>query len=129
MAIVAPVTASRAAIYVRVSSVGQEQDGSSLETQEAACRAYAASRGYVVDEADLYREVHTGTELWERPALQRLRQRVRQRDVTVVLAYAIDRLGRDPVHLGVILSEAEHDGAEVLFVTEPLDNSPEGQLI
>ena len=51
------------------------------------------------------------------------------RDVAVVVAYAIDRLSRDPVHLGVILSEAEHDGAEVHFVTEPLDNSPEGQLI
>lgn len=122
-------TAPRAAIYVRVSSVGQEQDGSSLETQEAACRTYAAARGYVVDEADVYREIHTGTELWERPALQRLRWRVRQREVTVVVAYAIDRLSRDPVHLGVILSEAEHDGAEVHFVTEPLDNSPEGQLI
>ena len=70
----APTVAVRAAIYVRVSSSAQEQDGSSLETQEAACRRYAAERGYVVDETDVYREVHTGTELWERPALQRLRR-------------------------------------------------------
>src|SRR5262249_6298845 len=32
-------------------------------------------------------------------------------------------------HLGVIISEAEHAGADVRFVTEPLDDSPEGQLI
>jgi site-specific DNA recombinase len=46
-----------------------------------------------------------------------------------VIAYAIDRLSRDPVHLGVILSEAEHQGVTIEFVTEPLDDTPEGQLI
>jgi site-specific DNA recombinase len=38
-------------------------------------------------------------------------------------------LSGDPVHLGVILSEADHAGVEIIFVTEPLDDSPEGQLI
>lgn len=46
-----------------------------------------------------------------------------------MIAHAIDRLSRDPVHLGVVLSEAEHAGVSVLFVTEPLDDSSEGQLI
>jgi site-specific DNA recombinase len=54
---------------------------------------------------------------------------VRRHQVEVVVAHAIDRLARDPVHLGVVLSEAEHAGVEVEFVTEPLDQSPEGQLI
>ena len=45
------------------------------------------------------------------------------------MAYAIDRLSRDPVHLGVILSEAEHQGVQVECVTEPLDDTPEGQLL
>ena len=36
----------RAAVYVRVSTPGQEADGTSLETQEAACRQYAAEHGY-----------------------------------------------------------------------------------
>ena len=36
------VRPKRVAIYCRVSSAGQE-DNSSLETQEAACRHYAAS--------------------------------------------------------------------------------------
>ncbi len=49
--------AVRVAIYCRVSSAGQE-DNSSLGTQEAACRSYAAERGWVV--VEVYREVHTG---------------------------------------------------------------------
>src|SRR5262249_16372920 len=32
-------------------------------------------------------------------------------------------------HLGVIISEADHHGVAVAFVTEPLDDSPEGELI
>jgi site-specific DNA recombinase len=119
----------RAALYVRVSSVGQEQDGTSLETQEERCRAHAEKHGYAIGEAHVYREVFTGTELWERPKLTALREAIRRHEIDLVIVYAIDRLARDPVHLGVILSEAEHVGVEVEFVTEPLDSTPEGQLI
>ena len=119
----------RAAIYTRVSTGLQEQEGTSLETQEQRCRSYAEEKGYSVDEGLVLREVHSGTELWERRQLQGLRDAVRRRDIDVVVVYSIDRLARDPVHLGVIISEAEHAGVEVEFVSEPLDNSPEGQLI
>jgi site-specific DNA recombinase len=115
-----------AAIYVRVSTAGQE-DNYSLSTQEVACRAYAAASGYEV--GPVYREVFTGVELWQRPQLTALRDAIRRGEVAAVICYAIDRLARDPVHLGVVLSEAEHAGVAVLFVTEPLDDSPEGQLI
>lgn len=119
----------RAALYARVSSTNQETDGTSLGTQEARCRAHASDRHYHVDEAHVYREVHTGTELWERTQLTKLRQAIRHREIDVAIVYAIDRLSRDPVHLGVVLSEADHAGVQVEFVTEPLDASPEGQLI
>jgi site-specific DNA recombinase len=118
-----------AALYCRVSTPGQEEEGTSLDTQEARCRHYATAQGYLLDEAQVYREVYTGTELWERPKLTALREAIRQGRVTHLVAYAIDRLSRDPVHLGVILSDAEHHGAVVEFVSEPLDHSPEGQLI
>jgi site-specific DNA recombinase len=120
---------SSAGLYCRVSSPGQEEDGTSLDTQEARCRHYATEHGYLVDDAHVYREVYTGAELWERPKLTMLRSAIRQGAVTHLIVYAIDRLSRDPVHLGVILSEAEHHGVVVEFISEPLDHSPEGQLI
>src|SRR5215213_3896302 len=116
----------RAAIYTRVSSTGQE-DNYSLPTQETACRDFATKRGWQV--TAVYSDVHTRTELWERQQLTALREAVRRRDVDAVVCYAIDRLSGDPVHLGVVLSEAEHHGVAVEFVTEPVDDSPEGQLI
>ena len=106
-------TQPRAAIYVRVSTDKQEEDGTSLDTQEARCRQYAAEHGFAVDEAHVYRETFTGTELWDRPQLTTLRRAIRERAVDAVVCYAIDRLSRDPVHLGVILSEADHAGVPV----------------
>ena len=141
MASVMPPAPRRAAIYVRVSKPQQarsrdrgqpaerDRQETSPDTQEAACRKYAAEHGDAVDEACVYREVHTRVELWERDVLTRLRQAIRQRLIDVVIVHAIDRLSGDPVHLAVILSEAEYAGVAVEFVTEPLDESPEGQLI
>lgn len=120
---------TRAAIYCRVSTPGQEEQGSSLDTQEQACREYAAEHGYELIAEDVYRETFTGAELWDRPRLTALREAIKHRDVDVVIAHAIDRLSRDPIHMGVIISEADHAGVAVEFVTEPMDNSPEGHLI
>jgi site-specific DNA recombinase len=129
MASLAQSPTKRAALYVRVSSSSQEEDGTSLATQERRCRDYASERGYAVDEAHVYREVYSGVELWERPQLTALRQAFRDQAFEVVVVFALDRLSRDPVHLGVVLSEADHARVSVQFVTEPLDDSPEGQLI
>ncbi|MDQ3692782.1 MAG: recombinase family protein [Chloroflexota bacterium] len=118
----------RAAIYCRVST-SKQVEGTSLDTQEQFCREYAERQGYAVEPDLVVREVYTGEELWDRPKLARLRDEVRRGTVDVIISYAVDRLSRDPVHLLVVLSEAEHVGAGVEFVTEPFDSTPEGQLI
>src|SRR3712207_604554 len=89
----------RAAIYVRVSTQDQEREGTSLETQEAACRRFAAEHGYSVAEAHVYRETYSGAEFHDRPRLADLRAALRARDVDVVIAYAVDRLSRDQIHI------------------------------
>lgn len=116
-----------AAIYVRVSTTKQEDEGTSLASQEAACRAYAAEQGYTV--AAVYREAYSGASLFERPQLSALRETVRHGDVDVVIAYALDRVSRNQAHLGLILSELEHARASLELVTERLEDSPEGRLL
>ncbi len=118
--------ATRAAIYCRVSSAGQE-DNSSLGTQEAACRAYAEERGWTV--VGVYREVHSGAELFERPELTRLREAMRGGAFDVLLVHALDRLSRKQTHQGLVLSEAEHAGVVWDSVTEDIDDSPQGQIL
>jgi len=56
-----------AALYSRVSSKPQDdEDKTSLATQEAGERAWAQANGWLVDARFTYRERHTGEELWER---------------------------------------------------------------
>ncbi|MDQ3780471.1 MAG: recombinase family protein [Chloroflexota bacterium] len=116
----------RAAIYCRVSTASQE-DGSSLDTQEASCRAFAIDQGWTVTE--VYREVFTGAELFDRPQLGKLREEIRRREVDIVIAHALDRLTRNQAHLGVILSEADYAGVAIELVTERLEDTPEGRLL
>lgn len=113
-------------IYARVSGRAQE-DGYSLDTQIEACEAYCAANGYLV--AETWREVFSGTDLWNRPHLTRMRNRIATRQIERVVVFDIDRFSRDPEHLIVLLSEAERSGVEIEFVREPLDDSPEGALI
>src|SRR5689334_5079800 len=104
-------TERRGAIYVRVSGRVQEQEGTSLDTQEAACRTYSERQGIHVETHHIYREVHSGAELWERPALTSLLTAMRAGEFDVIVAYAVDRLSREQHHLGLIVSEAERHGA------------------
>ena len=120
------VATQRAAIYVRVSSDKQE-DNASLDTQEAACRAYAAAHGYHV--VGVYRDVHTGMELHQRPRLGELRGAVRRRELAAVIAHDVDRLGRDQAHLYILDEEATRHGCELRFVLEEFDKSPIGKVV
>ncbi len=119
-----------AATYARVSTVLQDSgDKSSLGTQEAGCQQWAAQQGWLLDERFTYRDRHTGEELWERPELTRLREAARARSFGVLVCHSIDRLSRNPIHLGILLDELARLGIAVEFVTEALDDTPEAALI
>jgi site-specific DNA recombinase len=122
-------TTRRAALYIRVSSKTQEEDGTSLATQEQRCRAYCAEHGYTVDEAHCFIEVHTGAELWERPRLTAMREIVRQHGVDVVVGYAVDRVSRNQAHLAIVVDELERHGARLELVTEDFEQSAVGAFI
>jgi DNA invertase Pin-like site-specific DNA recombinase len=116
----------RAAIYVRVSTLGQE-DNTSLDTQEAACRAYCASQGYEI--IGTWRETHSGAQLWERPSLTDLRTKIRASGLDVVVAYALDRLSRDQNHVGILLDEWKRHGVRMEFVTERFEDTAVGRFL
>lgn len=118
----------RAALYARVSTEDQEREGTSLDTQIEACHKYAEEHGYEVQEEHILKEAYSGLTL-ERPYLDILRAWVANKEVDGVVVYSTDRLSRDPVHLLLLVEEFEKKKAELHFVTEPLDNTPEGQLL
>ena len=116
----------RAVVYCRVSTEGQERDGTSLETQEAQGRAHARAAGW--DVITVVRETASGYTL-DRPGLTRVREMMRSRAVDAVLAHAVDRLSRDQTHIGLLLYEAQDSGVRLEFVTERLEDTAEGRFL
>jgi len=116
----------KAAIYCRVSTEGQEQDGTSLKTQLEACRKYCQARRYEVG--------HELSEAWsglslERPKLNELRELVRSDGIDAVVVYSLDRFSRDPVHGVILMQELEKHGVNLEAATETVDNSEVGKLV
>lgn len=118
---------TRAVIYTRVSTSKQEEDGTSLTTQEERCRAYAADRGWQI--AGSFTETSSGAKYRDRPGLSALREQVRSGGVDVVLAYALDRLSRNQAHVYIIAEEIESSGARLALVTEDFEDSAVGRFI
>ena len=117
-----------AAIYCRVSTEDQEKEGSSLASQRDYCRRKALDAGYEVPESLIFSEVFSGADK-DRPKLNDLRQLIRSHGIDALVCYATDRLARNPIHIAIIAEECEKRGIELIFVSEPLDKTPEGALI
>ena len=116
----------KAAIYCRVSTEGQEQDGTSLITQLEACQKYCQARQYQVE--------HELSEAWsglslERPKLDELRELIRTEAIDAVVVYSLDRFSRDPVHGVILMQELEKHAVSLEAATETVDNSEVGKLV
>lgn len=122
-----PLSEGKAIIYCRVSTRHQEEEGTSLDTQEAACIARARELGYEV--GPIFRETYSGAEIFDRPKLNELRELVRTNQYRAVIVYAIDRLSRAQGLTLYIYNEFQRRGTELISITDPLDTTPVGKLI
>jgi len=116
----------KAAIYCRVSTEGQEQDGTSLKTQLEDCLKYCKAKRY--DVVARYSEAYSGLSL-DRPRLSELRDLVQSEAVDSVVVYSLDRFSRDPVHGVILMQELEKHGVTLEAATETVDNSEVGKLV
>jgi site-specific DNA recombinase len=119
---------TKAAIYARVSTLVQEEDGTSLNTQIEAGLTRARMLDHEVPAGFIFSEVWSGLQL-ERPVLDELRSKIRSGEIDAVIVHSTDRLSRDPIHLYLLAQEFEKKGVRLEIVLEPLDNSAEGQLL
>ena len=117
-----------AVLYCRVSTRQQAEDGTSLESQRDACLKHAEEKGYSVPEEYVLLEDVSGAN-FDRPLLTKARELIKRGQAKALICYSTDRLARNPIHIAIVAEECQKVGAELLFVTEPLDTSPEGQLI
>ena len=114
-------------IYVRVST-NQQEDGTSLDTQERHCLDAATAMGGTVSPRHIWRETASGSDT-HRPLLDDMRRCVREQEIESLFIYDADRLSRDPLDLLTLITEAQTFGVDVHFVQGGSDTSPQGQLV
>jgi site-specific DNA recombinase len=118
----------RTAIYARVSTERQERH-QTIDSQLAALRAWAVSRGHELAEEHVFRDDgYSGSRL-DRPGLDALRDAVRDRAVELVAVLTPDRLARRYAYQVLLLEEFRHAGVEVAFVQHPVPDDPNDQLL
>ncbi len=122
----------RAVIYLRVSSAGQmntdvDRDGFSLPAQRAACARKAGTLGAVVIEEFVERG-ESGKSTLRRTALTAMLERVDKGDVDFVIVHKVDRLARRRADDSVILERIRAAGAQLVSVSENIDETPSGML-
>ena len=116
------MTASfRCAIYTRVSTdAGLEQDFNSLDAQRESAEAYIKSQAH--EGWRLVRERfddggYSGGSM-ERPALQAILNRIRERRIDVIVVYKVDRLTRSLADFAKLVEVFDAHGVAFVSVTQ-----------
>jgi len=115
-------------IYCRVSSK-EQIEGTSLESQEQACREYARSHNIKV--LKIFIERGESAKFADRTQLIELIDFCRQNKgaVEVLLVWKVDRFARNvDDHFNIKATLLKY-GVRVVSVTEPIDSNPEGKLM
>ncbi|QJC52724.1 recombinase family protein [Paenibacillus albicereus] len=109
-------------IYVRVSTEEQAKNGYSIKDQIRQCKNKAKGN----DVLEYIDEGYSG-EFLERPALEKLRNDVRDGVISTVIVYDPDRWSRNLMNQLIITEEIEKR-AKLVFVNSEYEKSPEGRL-
>jgi site-specific DNA recombinase len=120
--------ALRIALYARVSSDRQAENGN-IQSQLAALRQRIAADGGEIDpELEFVDDGCSGSTLL-RPALERLRDQAAQGAFDRLYVLAPDRLARNYALQFLLLDELKRAGVEVVFLNRALGQSPEDELL
>ncbi len=117
--------AKRVALYVRVSTAEQNTKNQRTELREVAER-----HGWEVVKVFEDAGISGGKGREERPGLDALLKAVTRREVDLVAAWAVDRLGRSLTDLLGLLTELHAKGVDLYLHQQGLDTStPSGRAM
>ena len=116
----------KAVIYARYSSDNQREE--SIEGQVRECQSFAERKGYSVIRTYIDRAL-SGTRADNRPEFQQMISDSTLREFQYVIVWKIDRFSRDKFDSVKYKYALKSSGVSVISATEPIDGSPEGQMM
>jgi len=119
----------RAALYARVSTTQQEEQGT-IASQVAALRERIVQDSYHLDPAHEFIDDGISGAYLARPGLDRLRDFASERAFDVLYVLSPDRLARRYAHQCVVLEELARWQLEVVFLNQPINSDrPEDRMM
>ncbi len=118
----------KAIVYCRVSSK-EQVEGTSLESQESACREFAQSKN--IEILKVFIEQGESAKFADRTQLLELIDfcRTNKGSVNVLLVWKVDRFARNVADHFSVKATLAKQGVRIMSVTEPIDTNPEGKLM
>lgn len=120
------------AIYIRVSTPEQKQDGYSPEHQKKRLLSYVNDNKALnlqTKENLIFEDVGSGNDL-NRRGLEKIRELVKKKKIKGVIVWKIDRLSRNLKHLLILFEEFQKSEVSFISIQENIDfTGPIGRLI
>lgn len=118
-----------AAIYIRVSTDSQAEEGYSIDAQKEQLSAYCVSKG--IRDYEFYIDGGWSGSNIDRPEMQRLIEDVNRDRISHVIVYKLDRLSRSQKDTLYLIEDVFNPhGVDFVSLNESMDTStPMGRLM
>ena len=118
----------RCAVYVRVSTDDQRENGYSIDSQLRMIKEYCEKNDYSI--VDIYNDAgHSGKDLM-RPEMQRLLADIKSKKIDKLIAIKVDRLTRNNYDGFWLLNYCEEHDVKIELILEPYDvSTANGEMI
>ncbi len=118
----------RCAVYVRVSTEDQRDNGYSIDSQLRMIKEYCEKNDYSI--VDVYNDAgHSGKDLM-RPEMQRLLADIKSKKIDKLIAIKVDRLTRNNYDGFWLLNYCEEHDVKIELILEPYDvSTANGEMI
>lgn len=122
------VETKRVAVYARVSTTEQAEEGYSIDEQIRLLNVWCEQQGYTVHKEYLDRGL-SGKSIKGRPALQQLMNDAKQKEFDIVLVWKMNRLARNILDLLKIVNLLEQKNIAFRSYSESYETAtPSGKL-
>ena len=111
------------AIYIRVSTKEQAEEGHSLDAQKTKLLAYCQANEWEVQEQHIYIDAGKSGTTTDRPDYQRMMKDAQERKIGRIAAIKLDRIARNLGDLIAMAKDLSDWGVSLALVHEKIDTS------
>jgi site-specific DNA recombinase len=117
------------ALYIRVSTEKQADEGFSLEAQESRLQSYCDAQGWTVDSAHVYIDAGISGKSTDRPAFSAMMQAAQDGKIARIVSIKLDRLARNTKDFLGTVEKLQAFGCDLVLLKESFDTgTPHGKF-